>query len=62
MKNRHKKFKTTVERFLQDAEQKRTFEEEHREFLISELIIALMEEDHISVRKLAKLAGTSPMK
>ena len=52
-----KKPKSTVERFLEDPEQKRIFEEEHKEFLLSELIIALMEEDHISVRKLAKVAG-----
>lgn len=37
--------KSTVEKFLEDPEQRRIFEEEHQEFLLSELIIA--------VRKLA---------
>lgn len=60
IKETKKKPKSTVERFLEDPEQKRIFEEEHKEFLLSELIIALMEEDHISVRKLAEVAGVSP--
>jgi DNA-binding Xre family transcriptional regulator len=60
IKGPKKKAKSTVERFLEDPEQKRIFEEEHQEFLLSELIIALMEEDHISVRKLAEAAGVSP--
>lgn len=60
IKQSKKKPRSTVERFLEDPEQKRIFEEEHQEFLLSELIIALMEEDHISVRKLAEAAGVSP--
>ncbi len=35
------------------------FEEGYREFVLSELLIALMHEDNISVRKLAKEAGLS---
>lgn len=59
-KDANKKPKSTVERFLEKSDQKRIFEKEHKEFLLSELIIALMEEDHISVRKLAETAGVSP--
>ncbi len=54
------KSKTTVQRFLENPKQKKLFEEEHRELLLSELILALMEEDHVSVRQLAKAAGVSP--
>src|SRR3954447_1505515 len=54
------KSKTTFQKFLENPKQKKLFEEEHKEFLLSELVIALMEEDHISVRKLAKAAGVSP--
>ncbi len=54
------KSKTTVQKFLNNPKQKKIFEEEHREFLLSELVLALMEEDHVSVRQLAKAAGVSP--
>lgn len=54
------KSKTTAQKFLENPRQKKIFEKEHEEFLLSELILALMEEDHISVRKLAKAAGISP--
>lgn len=60
MSKSRKKTKSTVERFLEKPEQRKLFEEEHKEFLLSELIIALMEEDHLSVRKLAEAAGVSP--
>ncbi len=55
-----KKTKSTVERFFEDKEQKEIFDKEHKEFLLSELIIALMEEDNVSVRKLAEVANVSP--
>jgi len=58
-KENKKKPRSTVERFLKDHVQKRIFDEEYKEFLLSELIIALMEEDHMSVRKLAEAAGVS---
>ncbi|MFC2049061.1 helix-turn-helix domain-containing protein [Chlamydiota bacterium] len=54
------KSKTTVEKFLENPRQKKIFEEEHKDFLLSELVLALMAEDHVSVRKLAKAAGVSP--
>lgn len=40
--------------------QRRKYEEGYRDFLLSEMILAAMEEDDISVRKLAKIAGVSP--
>jgi len=55
-----KKHKTTMDRVLADPKQKKLFDEEYKELLLSELVIALMEEDHISVRQLAKAADVSP--
>ena len=51
---------TTYDRLIQDPKRKAKIEKEYRELLLSELLIALMEEDHVSVRKLATAAGISP--
>lgn len=40
--------------------QRKNFEKEHKEFLISEMLLAAMEQDNVSVRELSKLAGVSP--
>jgi len=40
--------------------QRKKFDEGFKEFVLSELVLALMEQDEISVRKLAKLADISP--
>ena len=50
MKN---KTKSTYEEFIENKKQKKLLDKEYRELLISELLLAAMEEDHISVRKLA---------
>jgi hypothetical protein len=57
-----KKMKSTYEEFMESKtpEQRKKYKEEYRDFLLSEMILAAMEEDDISVRKLAKLAGVSP--
>ena len=57
-----KKVLTTYETFLQSltSKQRKQFDKERKEFLISEMILAAMEHDDISVRKLAKLAKVSP--
>ncbi len=55
-----KKILSTYEEFMQNHEQKKLFDEEYTELLISEMVIAAMEHDHISVRKLAAAAGVSP--
>ena len=52
--------KTTYEQLIQDPKRKAKIEKEYKELLLSELLIALMEEDHVSVRKLAFAAGVSP--
>lgn len=55
-----KKNLSTFEREMQNSSFKKTFEKEYKEFLLSELINALMETDSKSVRKLAKEVGLSP--
>lgn len=56
---RSKKQVSTFERMMQNEEFKTEFDKGYKDFVISELILALMEKDHISVRKLAKEAGLS---
>jgi len=55
-----KKVKSTYEEFIEDDEQRALLDKEYKELLLSELLIAAMEHDHISVRKLASAAGVSP--
>jgi len=55
-----KKTKSTYEKFIENKKQKRLLDREYRELLISELLLAAMEEDHLSVRKLAAEAEVSP--
>jgi transcriptional regulator with XRE-family HTH domain len=55
-----RKAKSTYEEFIEDDEQKDLLDKEYKELLLSELLIAAMEHDHISVRKLASAAGVSP--
>ena len=52
---------STYERLIhEDPEFEKDLEKRYREFILSELLLAVMEEDHISIRKLAKEAGVSP--
>ena len=55
-----KKVKSTYEEFIANKKQKKLLDKEYRELLISELLLAAMEEDLISVRKLAAEADVSP--
>lgn len=57
-----KKIKSTVDKFKASLtpQEKKVFDAEYKELLLSEMILAAMEEDHISVRRLAKLAEVSP--
>ena len=55
-----KKIKSTYDEFIEDKTEKRLLDEEYRELLLSELLIAVIEQDHISIRKLASAAGVSP--
>lgn len=61
-KTRVKNIKTTSEEFvaLLSPKEKAAFDKEYRNLLISELLLAVMEQDDISVRQLAKLADVSP--
>ena len=58
----NKKIKSTSEEFIESLskKEKEKFFDEYRELVLSELILALMEKDDLSVRKLAKMAGVSP--
>lgn len=56
----NKKKLSTFEREMQYAPFKESFEKEYSKFLLSEFLISLMEEDHKSVRELAKEVGLSP--
>jgi hypothetical protein len=57
-----KKIQSTVGELLESLtpEERKKFDEEYRELLLSELLLAAMAKDNISVRKLAKMAGVSP--
>ncbi len=55
-----KKLKSTYEKFIENKKQKELLDKEYYELLLSELILAAMEQDHVSVRKLAASAGVSP--
>ena len=56
-----KNFKSTYERLIHDdPEFERDIKKRYHEFILSELLLAVMEEDHISIRKLAKEAHVSP--
>ena len=57
---KNKKSKSTYEKFILDSTQKKLLDAEYQELLISEMLIAAMDKDNISVRKLAKEAGVSP--
>ncbi len=51
---------STFERKMKDKKFKEAYEKRYKEFLFSELLIAIMEDDNISVRELAKEADISP--
>ncbi len=54
-------FSSTYERLIhEDPEFEKDLESCYQEFILSELLLAVMEEDHISIRKLAKEAKVSP--
>ena len=57
-----KKVATNYNDFVKSLspKEKKKFDEQYRDLLLSEMILAAMEEDNISVRKLAKAAGVSP--
>ncbi len=60
MKHDNDKPMSTYDELMQDPEFKRKHEESYRELVLSELLLAIMAEDKISIRSLAKQAGISP--
>jgi hypothetical protein len=61
MDKKKKGFTSTYERLIhEDHAFEEDLETRYKEFVFSELLLAVMEEDYLSVRKLAKEAGISP--
>ncbi len=59
-KIKNKKVLSTFDKFMKNPQQKALFEKEYNKFLLSEFILEAMEENKISVRKLAEKSGVSP--
>ncbi|MGB3850385.1 MAG: hypothetical protein WA958_10495 [Tunicatimonas sp.] len=51
---------STIERWRKDPKFAHEADQEYRDLVLSELLLALMDEDDKSVRQLAKEAGLSP--
>jgi DNA-binding Xre family transcriptional regulator len=61
MTKEKKVFSSTYERLKQeDPDFEKDLKEKYNEFILSELLLAIMQEDHVSIRKLAQEAGVSP--
>jgi transcriptional antiterminator len=50
---------STVDRWMKDPKFRKAFQREYKEFLLSELVMALMAKDTKSVRELARELGVS---
>lgn len=50
---------TTFDKLMQDPKQKEKFDKEYSKFLVKEFLLEAMNENHISVRKLAEESGVS---
>ena len=59
MENKKEKHLTTFEKLMQDPKQKEKFDKEYSKFLVKEFLLEAMDENHISVRKLAEESGVS---
>jgi len=57
-----KQLKSTSDEFIESLspQELKKFKKGYRDFVLSELLLAIMERDEISVRKLAKIADLSP--
>jgi len=58
-KETKEKFGSIFDKWIHDPEFEKEYDKEFKEFALSELLLALMEEDKKSVRKLAEMAGIS---
>ena len=56
-----KKIKSTYDEIVESmaSQEKKEFEKDYQDLLLSEMLLAAMEEDNVSVRELAKAAGVS---
>ena len=52
--------KSTYEKEMENPKFRKLSEKEYGELVLSELILAMMAEDNVSVRKLAKQIGVAP--
>jgi len=59
MKNKVEKSLSTFDQFLQDPKQKEKFDKDYSKFLLKEFLLEAMNENHMSVRKLAEESGVS---
>src|SRR3972149_10029288 len=61
IKAKEKKINSTYDRLIrEDPDFKKNLDKRYKDFILSELLLAIMQEDHVSIRKLAKEAGVSP--
>lgn len=60
MKTKSKKTVSTFDREMKKPRFKKSFNKSYKAFLLSELLVAIMENDEKSVRELAKQVGLSP--
>jgi hypothetical protein len=51
---------TTFDRVMSNTKRRRAFDKKYQSFLLSEIIHGLMEDEHKSVRQLAREVGLSP--
>jgi DNA-binding Xre family transcriptional regulator len=54
-----KKNLSTFDQFMQDPKRKEKFDKEYGKFLLKEFLLEAMDENHMSVRKLAEESGVS---
>ena len=59
-KKREKRLGSVFHKWKTDPVFKKDFDKEYQEFALSELMLALMEDDKKSVRKLSEIVGLSP--
>ena len=59
MKSKSEKTLSTFDQFMQDPIQKEKFDKDYSKFLVKEFLLEAMNENHISVRKLAEESGVS---
>ncbi|MBN2159248.1 MAG: helix-turn-helix transcriptional regulator [Spirochaetes bacterium] len=55
-----KKQLSTFDRIMKDPKRRERFEKGYNQYLVNEFLLEAMEENNISVRKLAGKAGVSP--